>query len=239
MAYCINCGQQLADGTSFCTNCGAPQMSARKEPYEQKMSADGYDSGQGAFTATGGYDNGQGSYNTSDGYSGGQGSFGTSGSYSGGQGSYGTTGGYNGGQGSYGTSGGYGGGPTPSMSFGEAVRTCLTQKYANFSGRARRSEYWYYSLFASLVSLAATVLQNIIFGGGEGSPTVISSLVSLALFLPGLGVSIRRLHDIGKSAWWYLLILVPVIGWIVLIVFYCTDSAPGSNKYGPNPKYPG
>lgn len=114
------------------------------------------------------------------------------------------------------------------MSFMDAVKVCLTEKYVNFSDRARRSEYWYFVLFNFLISAAA----GIIFGEGG----VVTGLISLALLLPGIAVSIRRLHDTGRSGWNLLWVLLPVIGWIVLIVFYVGDSQPGTNQWGPNPK---
>lgn len=118
------------------------------------------------------------------------------------------------------------------MSFAEAVQTVLVQKYADFSGRASRSEYWWYALFVFLVNLVTNVIDR-----GLGNQ-VVGLLVSLALLLPGLGVAARRLHDTGRSAWWLLLILAIVVGWIVLLVFYLQDSQEGSNQYGPNPKGP-
>jgi uncharacterized membrane protein YhaH (DUF805 family) len=115
------------------------------------------------------------------------------------------------------------------MSFAEAVRTVLS-KYAVFAGRARRSEYWWYTLFSLIVSIVVSIIDKAI-----GNP-VLELLVSLALLLPTLGVSIRRLHDTGRSGWWLFIVLIPIVGWIVLIVFYCQDSQPGQNSYGPSPK---
>ena len=118
-------------------------------------------------------------------------------------------------------------------------------KYAVFSGRARRSEYWYFVLFNSLIGIFVAfidmqlaingVTKNLKTDDG-GSVQILSSIYSLALFLPSLAVTIRRLHDIGKSAWWILISLVPIIGTIVLLVFTCTDSEYGENQYGANPK---
>ena len=114
------------------------------------------------------------------------------------------------------------------MSFTESVQTCIA-KILTFEGRARRSEYWYFVLFVGLVSGA----MNLLLGQYSG----ITRVVSIALSLATMSVGIRRLHDIGKSGWWYLLYLVPVIGWIVLLVWNVKDSQPGDNQYGPNPKY--
>ena len=125
------------------------------------------------------------------------------------------------------------------MTIKEAV-TSVFQKYATFSGRARRSEYWYFTLFNSLVSSLLTVLGRNIFGDGSSTNifTMLASLYSLAVFLPALAVTWRRLHDVGKSGANYFWVFLPVIGWIMLIVWLCRDSQPGENQYGPNPKEP-
>ena len=122
------------------------------------------------------------------------------------------------------------------MDFMTAVRTCFS-KYVDFSGRARRSEYWYFALFTFLVNIVTTVLDNILGTDYDGTTSggLISTVVSLALLLPSLAVGVRRLHDTGRSGWWILIGLIPIIGWILLIVWYCTDSKP-DNQYGPNPK---
>lgn len=247
MAFCVNCGQQIPDGASFCTNCGAPQtthMQAQapdQNPFADSTAAGGYGTADSSFGTAGdsaasdGYPGAQSSYTSSDSYAGTQSSYTSSDSYAGGQTSYSSSDSYAGTQGSY----GYGGGPTPGMSFAEAVETCLVKKFVSFSGRARRSEYWYFTLFSLIVSMAASIIGGMLFVHHEGDVNLLSSLLSLVLFLPGLGVAIRRLHDIGKSAWWYLIIFVPLIGWIILLVFMCKDSFPGPNQYGPSPKYPG
>jgi uncharacterized membrane protein YhaH (DUF805 family) len=117
------------------------------------------------------------------------------------------------------------------MSITDAVTTCLT-KYVDFSGRARRSEYWWFALALFVVSLVVSL-----FGSVVHARTILSDLFSLAVFLPSLAVSVRRLHDTDRSGWWYLLVLIPVVGWIILIVFMCLDSGRGANRYGPSPKY--
>lgn len=116
------------------------------------------------------------------------------------------------------------------MSFVDAIKSCFTQ-YVGFSGRARRSEYWYFCLFNILIGIVFGILA--VFADVF---TIISYIVSLGLFLPGLAVCIRRLHDIGKSGWNLLFALIPLVGAILLIVWYCKDSEPGDNVYGPNPK---
>lgn len=118
------------------------------------------------------------------------------------------------------------------MSFTDAIKSVITQ-YVGFSGRARRSEYWYFFLFNIIISTVLTALGSMT---GAGIFSTLSGLVSLALLLPGLAVAIRRLHDTGKSGWFILFVLIPIVGEILLIVWYCKDSQPGENQYGPNPK---
>ena len=105
------------------------------------------------------------------------------------------------------------------------------KKYVDFSGRARRKEYWMFMLFNFIVGLGVGVVDAILEAEG-----ILSSGYSLAAILPGLAVFTRRMHDIGKSGWWWLIGLVPVVGAIVLLIFACTDSQAGDNAYGPNPK---
>ena len=113
---------------------------------------------------------------------------------------------------------------------------CL-QHYADFNGRARRSEYWYFVLFNFIVSILIGLLLGVIAGVLNVPALVyLAYLWSLAVFIPSLAVSVRRLHDIGRSGWWLLLSLIPLVGAIILIIWYCTDSQPGANQYGPNPK---
>ncbi len=112
----------------------------------------------------------------------------------------------------------------------------VLKKYAVFSGRARRKEYWMFVLFNAIFSLVASLLDMVLFFmpfSGFGPLWVV---YTIALFIPGLAVSIRRLHDVGKSGWYYFIILIPIGGPIWLLVLLCTDSQPGGNKYGPNPK---
>lgn len=115
------------------------------------------------------------------------------------------------------------------MSFVDAVKTCLT-KYVDFNGRARRREYWFFCLFNVLVSIVVGAIASLL------KADIISNLVSLALLLPSLAVAVRRLHDIGKKWTWILMGLIPLVGWIFLLVYYCTDSQPGENQFGCNPK---
>ena len=114
------------------------------------------------------------------------------------------------------------------MGFGEAISTCF-RKYAVFSGRALRSEYWFWVLFQVLLIIALSIVDGLVFGRPGG---VLSSIASLALLLPSLAVGARRLHDIDKSGWWLLIGLIPFIGAIVLIVFFCQQGTEGPNRFG-------
>ncbi len=114
------------------------------------------------------------------------------------------------------------------MGFSEAVGACLSN-YATFRGRAPRSEYWYFVLFQVLANMAANMIDY-----ATGSHLV-GALTDLALILPGLAVAVRRLHDIDKSGWWLLIGLVPVIGWLFVIIWACTKGSLGPNRFGPDP----
>jgi uncharacterized membrane protein YhaH (DUF805 family) len=105
------------------------------------------------------------------------------------------------------------------------------KKYADFGGRARRREYWMFVLINFLIGCGLSVLGMII-----GPVAFLSWIYALAMIVPGLAVGFRRLHDVGRSAWWVLIALIPFIGVIVLIVWACQDSQPGDNAWGPNPK---
>ena len=118
------------------------------------------------------------------------------------------------------------------MSFGDAVHSVLS-KYVCFTGRARRSEYWYYTLVVVLISLVLSFLQSLT---GWRLFSVISGLVSLAVLVPGLAICWRRLHDIGKSGGNWFWVFLPVVGVILLLVWYCRDGMAEANQYGPDPK---
>lgn len=107
------------------------------------------------------------------------------------------------------------------------------RRWNDFSGRSRRREYWYFALANFVISIGLGILDNIVLGSnGYGA---LQGLYSLIALVPGLAVSFRRLHDIGKSAWWLLIALIPIVGLVVLIYFTVKDS-DGDNVYGPNPK---
>ena len=111
------------------------------------------------------------------------------------------------------------------------------RKYTVFSGRSRRSEYWYFVLFNTLIIVALTVV-DVATGmySIEGDVGLLSGIYSLAVFIPSFAVTVRRLHDTDRSGWWVLLAVVPIVGVIVLIVFFATDGTPGANRFGENPK---
>jgi len=113
----------------------------------------------------------------------------------------------------------------------------VLKNYAGFSGRARRKEYWMFVLFYSIFAVVAIILDKLLGTSfEEASYGLIYCLYALAFFIPGLAVAVRRLHDIGKSGWLILIVLIPLIGAIWLLVLMLTDSTPGANEYGPNPK---
>lgn len=114
------------------------------------------------------------------------------------------------------------------MTFGEAVRSGF-EHYAKFDGRASRPEFWWWVLFVILMGIGANLIDLAI-----GAP-VFSAITGLGLLLPNIAVSIRRLHDTDRSGWWILIWLIPLIGLIVLLVFYLQQGDPGENRFGPPP----
>ena len=113
----------------------------------------------------------------------------------------------------------------------------VLKNYATFSGRARRKEYWMFFLFNVLISLGLGVL-DVVAGtySVEYETGFFSGLYSLLVLIPGIAVGVRRLHDTNRSGWWSLISLIPIIGVLVLFVFTCLDSQPGTNRFGVNPK---
>lgn len=120
------------------------------------------------------------------------------------------------------------------MDFGTAIRTCF-QKYVTFSGRAQRSEFWWFALFSILGSFILGIVDAILFGWASEDPQVLNAIFSLVLFLPSISVAVRRLHDTDRTGWWWWIILIPLIGWIILIVWYATKGTDGPNRFGPDP----
>lgn len=123
----------------------------------------------------------------------------------------------------------------------DVFKSVLQTKYSDFSGRARRAEYWKYALVSFGIGIGLVILSAIL--GAIAKPLGTIAIIAYGLFvlatlIPGLAVSFRRLHDTGKSGWWFLIGLIP-FGSIVILVFLCMDSTQGSNKYGSSPKYGG
>ncbi len=113
----------------------------------------------------------------------------------------------------------------------------VLKKYAVFSGRARRKEYWYFVLFNLIISIVLMVIDHMTgtlsseFGVG-----LLGGIYTLGVLTPGIAVSVRRLHDVDKSGWWLLILLAPVVGPFLLLYFAVQDGSQGENRYGPNPK---
>jgi uncharacterized membrane protein YhaH (DUF805 family) len=108
----------------------------------------------------------------------------------------------------------------------------VLKNYAVFNGRARRTEYWMFFLFNAIITIILSILENI------GDITnVLTGIYGILTLLPSLAVGARRLHDSGKSGWWLLIGLIPFIGTIILLIFFCLDSEEGDNRFGANPKY--
>ena len=125
------------------------------------------------------------------------------------------------------------------MGFGQAVSTCF-QKYVTFSGRARRSEFWWWQLFVILLGVIANVIDSVaglhFYSSNGANVGWVAAIVGVALVLPTIAVLFRRLHDTGRSGWWWVLSWICCIGTILLWIFCLSDSKPGTNQYGPNPK---
>ncbi|MGB3633758.1 MAG: DUF805 domain-containing protein [Rubrobacteraceae bacterium] len=112
------------------------------------------------------------------------------------------------------------------------------KKYAVFSGRSRRKEYWYFVIFFLLIGTVLSFVDSVISTDAEFLADIglLNGIFLLALLLPSIAVTVRRLHDIGRTGWWYLISFIPIIGTIVLLVFTVQDSMSESNRYGSNPK---
>ncbi len=107
----------------------------------------------------------------------------------------------------------------------------VLRKYAVFAGRAQRKEYWMFVLFNFIIVIVLWSLEAI-----AGGPGILPNLYNLAVLVPSLAVAVRRLHDIDRTGWWLLIMLIPIVGAIVLLIFLVQDSQEGENEYGPNPK---
>jgi len=106
----------------------------------------------------------------------------------------------------------------------------VLKNYVGFNGRARRTEYWMFFLFNLIIGIVLEII------GLALKNQILYYIYGLAVLLPNLAVGVRRLHDTGKSGWWLLIGLIPIVGWIVLLVFFVTAGQPGNNQYGPDPK---
>ncbi|MEQ9040740.1 MAG: DUF805 domain-containing protein [Silicimonas sp.] len=122
------------------------------------------------------------------------------------------------------------------MGFQEAVKKCFSE-YITFTGRAARSELWWFVLFILLGNLVFSFLDRMLFGSGmDGQQvSILGALFSLVVFLPSIAVGVRRLHDLDKSGWWYLLILIPLLGALILIFFFVQKGTTGPNRFGEDP----
>lgn len=118
------------------------------------------------------------------------------------------------------------------LTFQEAVQRALTVNYCNFEGRSSRSEFWWFTLFTYILSFVLGLVSGLLFS--EGFADIVSGAVGLALLLPSVGLSVRRLHDIGHSGWW-LLIALTGIGALLLLWWYTRPSQTVPNEYGPVP----
>jgi len=107
----------------------------------------------------------------------------------------------------------------------------VLKKYAVFTGRARRTEYWMFVLFNFIISIVLGYLARL-----AGGSNIIGSIYSLAVLIPSIAVAVRRLHDTNRTGWWLLLLFIPIVGAIIIIVFMALDSDDGTNQYGENPK---
>jgi uncharacterized membrane protein YhaH (DUF805 family) len=113
----------------------------------------------------------------------------------------------------------------------------VLKQYAVFGGRARRKEYWMFALFNFIFCIGAVIIDNLLgTTAGELHYGLFYCIYILAVLLPGIAVTIRRLHDVGKSGWFYLIVLIPIIGPVWILVLLCKEGNAGENNYGPNPK---
>jgi uncharacterized membrane protein YhaH (DUF805 family) len=114
------------------------------------------------------------------------------------------------------------------MGFGQAISSGFSN-YVNFSGRACRSEFWFWRLFYFLAAVGLVIIERVV------RIHALVGFLELGMFLPTLAMSIRRLHDLDRSGWWYFLVLIPIIGWIILLIWDCTKGTDGPNRFGPDP----
>ncbi|MEK9910168.1 MAG: DUF805 domain-containing protein [Candidatus Thalassarchaeaceae archaeon] len=125
--------------------------------------------------------------------------------------------------------------PAQMMGFMDAVKNVLLNNYFSFNGRASRSEYWWWILAQFTILIPLSFLDGLVFGWESNDPTWFSNIFLLLVLLPSLSVLVRRLHDTGRSGWWYFIALVPCAGIIILLVFTIMDGEPHPNAYGEVP----
>ena len=117
------------------------------------------------------------------------------------------------------------------MDFQTSVRTVLQHKYADFSGRARRSEFWWFALFNFVTQIILQVVDGTLFGFN-----LLSTIFALAVLIPSIAVGVRRLHDRDMAGWWILLVFIPVLGALALLVLYALEGTKGPNRFGKEPR---
>jgi uncharacterized membrane protein YhaH (DUF805 family) len=114
------------------------------------------------------------------------------------------------------------------MGFGQAISAGFSN-YVNFSGRASRSEYWYWILFIIIADIVAGIIDSVL------GIQIVTGLFGLVTIIPNIAIAIRRLHDLDRTGWWILLGFIPLIGWIILLIWYVTKGTDGPNRFGPDP----
>ena len=117
------------------------------------------------------------------------------------------------------------------MSFADAISTSLA-RYADFAGRSRRAEYWYFNLFVILAYIAIGMLSGV----APKFAALVAILAVFGLLIPSIAVNVRRLHDVDRSGWWIWIGIVPLLGAVLLLIWHCTPGTSGSNRFGSDPK---
>lgn len=110
------------------------------------------------------------------------------------------------------------------------------KNYIGFGGRARRKEYWMFVLVNIILTFVLGVVDKLLGWQHTSGEGVLTTLYGVLIFIPGWALQLRRLHDTDRSAWWLLLLLIPIVGWIVMLIFNCQDGTKGDNRFGPDPK---
>ncbi len=114
------------------------------------------------------------------------------------------------------------------MGFTDTIRNGF-QHYVTFSGRASRSEYWFWVLFVFVFSIVTGIIDGVL------GIFLLNILFTLGTLLPSLAVSVRRMHDLGKRGWWLLVFLIPLVGPVIVLIWYCSRGTAGDNRFGPDP----